>query len=126
VNDAKTFTRSGLGFLSNLAAGQPDAPVKPLLGLTIPTREYQNGLGGTLSFSHLLNYTAKDAEFGRGSHPQLDAMVGIKIITQMHEAANTVSIQTGISVPPALDGSNDRDAGEAVEDCMAKKLTGGR
>ncbi|HSE37742.1 MAG TPA: hypothetical protein VLG74_10590, partial [Blastocatellia bacterium] len=76
------------------------------------------------TFNPYENYTASNRdEMSGGRFPALSAAVGPYTDTQIHELGNSIAEITGkyVGDPDA----KDTDSGEALEKCVAGKLTGG-
>jgi len=77
------------------------------------------------TFNPFENFTASNRdEMSGGRFPALSAAVGPYTDTQIHELGNSIAEITGQYVGDP--SAKDTDSGEALEKCVAGKLTGGR
>src|ERR1041385_1795197 len=78
------------------------------------------------TFNPYENFTASDRDkMSGGRYPVLSAAVGPYTDPQIHELGNSIAEITGKYVGDPSENAKDHDSGEALEKCVAGKLTGG-
>jgi RHS repeat-associated protein len=102
TNDIQTYSGEGLKALRD-SRGNPPLPqgTTALAGLTLWDQPY-------------VNYTANNLS-------QLNQPASMATETQVHELGNSLHFITGAAFNPAMVPGSDKDAGQALENCVRKR-----
>jgi RHS repeat-associated protein len=102
TNDVKSYSGEGLKALRD-SRGNPPLPegTTALAGLTLFDQPY-------------VNYTANNLS-------QLNQPASMAAETQVHELGNSLHFITGAAFNPATVPGSDKDAGQALENCVRKR-----